>query len=146
MNPVKTDVMNVIYASLNNVSEIKQIKRGQGIPINQDIAIYPWACFFSEQETKKMNNRLMMKTFDLVIQVWVKQTSTLSIDEQCQIIDAEIEKTLMNATVNTALLKLNPKTSEIFYIDDNETAILQTVYEVTYSHKYNDPYDPSRGI
>jgi hypothetical protein len=147
--PVKTLVLDAIETALKTITQIeqnsKQPKRGQGIPIDQDTAVYPWACFFDEPESIENRNRISRKTFELIIQAWVKE-GTDTISDQMDLIDAEIEKTLLtNAGVAYQTMDIAKISSDKLYIDDRETGILQTVYRVVYGHKYKDPYDPVKG-
>jgi len=146
--PVKTLLMGAIETAIKALSYVPnadQVKRGQGIPIDQDTAVYPWTCFFDEPETKKERNRIASKVFELVIQVWVKKGTT-GIDEQMDIIDADLEMKLLGDTeIANACIRIEAKRSEKFNVDDNETGILEAVYELTYAHKWKDPYDPVKG-
>lgn len=146
--PVKTllmDAVEMVIKSLTYIPSANQVKRGQGIPIDQDTAIYPWTCFFDEPETKREKNRITIKTFELVIQTWVKKGIT-SIDEQMDVIDADLEKALLGSiTIADACLRIEAKSSEKFILDDMETGILQSAYELTYAHKWKDPYDSAQG-
>jgi hypothetical protein len=146
--PVKTLVMDAIEAAIKSLAHVPnadQVKRGQGIPIDLDTAVYPWTCFFDEPEAKKEKNRISIKTFELVVQTWVKK-STITIDEQMDTIDADLEKKLLNDSgIADACIRIEAKGSEKFILDDMETGILQSTYELTYAHKWKDPYDPAKG-
>ena len=139
--PVKTYLMSAIKTALEAITEIAQVKHGQGIPIDQDTAVYPWCCFFDEPESKVQRNRAALKSFDLVVQVWVKK-GTVSIDEQMDIIDAKIEAALLN---DTDILyygrSITPTGSDKMVVDDQETGILQAVYQVDYMHAWKNPYE-----
>lgn len=147
--PVKTllmDAVEIAIKALSYVPNVEQVKRGQGIPIDQDIAVYPWTCFFDEPETKREKNRVTLKTFELIIQVWVKKKGTVAIDEQMDIIDADLEVKLLNDMgVANCCVRIEAKRSEKFNVDDNVTGILEAIYELTYAHKWKDPYDPAKG-
>ena len=140
--PVKTYLMDSIKSAVEGINEILQVKHGQGIPTDQDVASYPWTCFFDQSENKNQNNRVMVKTFDLVVQTWVKLGPT-SVDDQMDLIDAEIEKALNRDNGNIALYSrsIDPDRSEKFFIDDQETGILQSVYRVSYCHAWKNPYE-----
>ena len=144
---VKTLLMDAIEAAIKSLAYVpsaNQVKRGQGIPIDQDTAIYPWTCFFDELETKKEKNRVSLKVFELVVQTWVKK-SAISIDEQMDTADGDLEKKLLgDSGVAGACIRIEAKTSEKFILDDMETGILQSTYELTYAHKWKDPYDPAK--
>ena len=146
MKSVKILIMEAVKEALTPLVS-QTPKQGQGIPLDQDTARYPWICFFDELESKRANNRISQKTFDLVIQAWVKANLlTNSVDEQLDAIDAKIEQTIMNdPNIMARCLKIEPKSSEKFYVDDGETGILQSIFEVVYVHKWKDPYDPVRG-
>jgi hypothetical protein len=144
---VKTLLMDAIEAAIKSLAHVpnaNQVKRGQGIPIDQDTAVYPWTCFFDELETKKEKNRVSFKVFELVVQTWVKKSAT-SIDEQMDTVDGNLEKELLNNLgMAGACIRIEAKTSEKFILDDMETGILQSTYELTYAHKWKDPYDPAK--
>jgi len=140
--PVKTYLMNAIQAAIGKISEISQVKHGQGVPIDQDTATYPWASFFDEAETKSTKNRVTVKSFDLVVQTWVKKGVT-EIDDQMDVIDAKLEMALNRDDKDIALYSrtIEPDRSEKFVVDDLETGILQSVYKVTYCHAWKNPYE-----
>jgi len=140
--PVKTYLMSAIQAAITAIAEISQVKHGQGVPIDQDTATYPWTSFFDEPETKETRNRITIKSFDLVVQTWVKQGLS-DIDDQMDNIDAKLEMALNRDNASIALYSrtIEPDRSEKFVVDDLETGILQSVYKVTYCHAWKDPYE-----
>jgi hypothetical protein len=143
--PVKTLLMEKIETALKDIQEVMQWKHGQGIPTDQDTAVYPWGCFFDEIETKNQRNRIAVKSFDLVIQVWVKEGG-MTIDDQMDLIDAEIEKKILsNAGILDYTVKIEVQTSDKFTTDE-DSGILQAVYRISYAHAWRDPYDPAREI
>ena len=145
--PVKTLFMDAVKLVIKGMASIIDVKRGQSIPIDEETARYPWACFFDEPETKANKNRVMFKEFDLIIQVWVREKKDVTLDEQLDIMDADLEKTLlMDEGVLAACVRIEPVSMEKFYIDDEVRAIVQAVYHVVYCHKWKDPYDPSKGV
>lgn len=146
--PVKTLLMDAIETAVKTlfyVPNIDQVKRGQGIAIDQDTAVYPWTCFFDEPETVENRNRITRKTFELIIQVWVKE-GIETISDQMDLIDAEIEKVLLtDSGIAYQTMNIEKISSDKLYVDDNVTGILQAVYRVVYGHKWKDPYDPVKG-
>ena len=140
--PVKTCLMEAIEIAIGKITEILQVKHGQGVPIDQDTATYPWASFFDEIETKVTKNRVTVKSFDLVVQTWVKKGAT-DIDDQMDIIDAKQEMALNRDDKDIALYSrtIEPDRSEKFVVDDLETGILQSIYKVTYCHAWKKPYE-----
>lgn len=143
---VKTLFMDAVESAIQGISSIRQIKRGQSIPIDEETMQYPWACFFDEPEIKSVRNRVSFKEFDLIVHVWVKEKKDVTLDEQLDIMDADLDKVLLNdSDVLSASLKIDPVSSEKFYIDDEVRAIVQIVYHVVCCHKWKDPYDPSKG-
>lgn len=144
--PVKTLFMDAVEIAIKGMISIKRVKRGQSIPIDEETMLYPWACFFDEPETKTNKNRITLKEFDLIVQVWVKEKKDIILDEQLDIMDADLEKILLtDSGISTISLRIEPVSNERFYIDDEVRAILQAVYHVTYCHKWKDPYDLSKG-
>lgn len=144
-DPVKTILMDAIKTALEGITLIKQVKRGQAIPIDEETAVYSWTSFFDETETKANRNRLAMKEFDLVIQVWVKEKVGITLDEQLDLMDAEIEKTLLtDVGVMAATLRIDPVSAEKLYVDDGVRAILQAIYHIQYAHAWKDPYNPAK--
>ncbi len=143
--PVKTFLLDAVETALKAITQIKQVKRGQGIPIDQDTAVYPWSCFFDEPETNENRNRISRKTFELVVQAWVKEGATI-ISDQMDLIDAEIEKKLLgDSGIAYYSMDIQKVSADKLYVDDMVTGILQTVYRVQYGHVYKDPYDPAKG-
>lgn len=143
---VKTLFMDAVESAIQGISSIKQVKRGQSIPTDEETMQYPWSCFFDEPEAKSSRNRVSFKDFDLVVHVWVKEKKDVTLDEQLDIMDADLDKVLLNDSgVLSASLKIDPVSSEKFYIDDEVRAIVQIVYHVVCCHKSKDPYDPSKG-
>jgi len=146
VKPVKTLFMDAVEAAIKGMSSIKQVKRGQSIPTDEETMRYPWACFFDEPETKTNKNRVAFKEFDLIVHVWVREKKDVILDEQLDIMDADLDKVLLNdAGVLASSVRVEPVSMEKFYIDDEVRAILQTVYHVVCCHKWKDPYDPSKG-
>ena len=143
---VKTLFMDAVETAIRGMVSIKQVKRGQTIPIDEETASYPWACFFDEPEVKSSKNRVAFKEFDLIVHVWVKEKKDVTLDEQLDIMDADLDKVLLiNQNVLDASFRIEPVSAEKFYIDDEIRAIGQTVYHVVCCHKWKDPYDPSKG-
>lgn len=144
-DPVKTILMDAIKTALEGITLIKYVKPGQVIPIDEETAVYPWVCFFDETETKVARNRLAMKEFDLIVQAWVKEKVAVSLDEQLDLMDAEIEKTLLtDAGIIAATLRIDPVSAEKLYVDDEVRAILQAIYHIQYAHVWKDPYNPAK--
>ena len=144
--PVKTLFMDAVEIAIKEMTSIKQVKRGQSIPTDEETMRYPWACFFDEPEAKANKNRVAFKEFDLIVQVWVKEKKDVTLDEQLDIMDADLDKVLLadSGVLNTSV-RIEPVSMEKFYIDDEIRAIGQTVYHVVCCHKWKDPYDPSKG-
>ncbi len=139
--PVKTYLMQAVKTSIEGITLIRQVKYGQGIPLDQDIALYPWVCFFDETETKKDRNRITEKTFDLVVQVWVRKGIVI-IEDQMDLIDAEIELMLLNdLEIKKYCRSILPDSADKFVIDDQETGIIQSVFKILYCHAWKNPYE-----
>lgn len=145
--PVKSTLMDAIEAALNAITLIKEVKDGQAIPTDEEVKSYPWACFFDELETNEDRNRTATKSFDLIVQVWVQEKAGTTLAKQLNIMDAELERELLNdAAVLDASRGIRHTSSDKLYVDDEVRAILQAVYRVSYAHAWKDPYDPARGV
>ncbi len=146
--PVKTLLMDAFDTALNTLkpATLGMVKRGEDVPTDEEAAVYPWLCFFDEPEAKKERNRIAMKDFDLIVHTWVKEKNGTTLSDQLELMDAEIEKLFLDNTgIRTYSMRVEPVSSEKFYVDDGVRAILQSVYHVTYGHKWKDPYDPAKG-
>lgn len=145
--PVKTYLMDAVGAAIGGITEIAQVKHGQGVPIDQDTAVYPWASFFDEAEAKVIKNRVTIKSFDLVVQTWV-QKGVSDIDDQMDLIDAKLEMALNRDDADIALYSrtIDPDRSEKFVVEDLEAGILQSVYKVTYCHAWKNPYELVKAV
>jgi len=74
--PVKTYLVASIKDALQSVTALNsdQIKYGQGIPTDQDTAVYPWTCFFDEPETKDLIDfRLKHSGFDAQLKLFTDE-------------------------------------------------------------------------
>lgn len=144
--PIKTLLLDAVETALKKITGLTQWKRGQGIPTDQDTAVYPWGCFFDEPETKSPKNRNAWKEFDLVIQIWFKVGKASTLSDQMDAADADVENALLNDSAIKVLLKsINPTTLDKLYVDDLETGILQATYHIAYAHKWKDAYSPAEG-
>lgn len=145
--PVKTMLMSAIEAVIKGVSQLytdlpNQVKHGQGVPMDQDTSRYPWTCFFDEAETKKDRNRITEKTFELVIQTWVRKSPTQTIDDLMDLADALLEKAILNdEDVRYYALKVLSTGSQKFVVDNYETGIVQSTYSIEYAHGWKNPFD-----
>jgi len=145
--PVKSILMDAIEDAIKSITSIKEVKDGQSIPTDEEVKAYPWACYFDEMETNEDKNRVSFKSFDLIIQIWVQEKSATTLAKQLTIMDAELERTLLNdAGVLDASRGIRHTSSDKLYVDDEVRAILQAVYRVNYAHAWKDPYDPARGV
>jgi len=142
--PVKTILMDAVEAALKTVTSVKQWKRGQGIPIDQDTAIYPWGCFFDEPVSRKDSNRVVHVTIDLIIHVALKGETRVTFDSMDEM-DADIEIVMLTdpTILEWSINRLKPAPADKLYVDE-ETGLLQVVYQMTYSHKWKDPFDPAK--
>ena len=109
-----------------------------------DTAIYPWGCFFDEPVSRKDNNRVVHVTIDLIIHVVLKGETWVTFDTMDEM-DADIEIIMLTdpTILEWSINRLKPTPADKLYVDE-ETGLLQVVYQMTYSHKWKDPYDPAK--
>jgi hypothetical protein len=139
--PVKTYLMAAILAAIQGLSEIKQVKYGASIPIDQDTALYPFTVFYDEPETSTDKNRVTFKDFDLYVATYAKKTSGVSIMDLMDQIAADVEDTLRSdETVLKYARRIVHARSEKHIPDDEETGISVSVFKVTYAHEWKNTY------
>jgi len=137
--PVKTLFMNAVEVDLNSITQVAQVKRGQMVPTDKEVATYPFACFFEGDVRKTPHNRDQLDKFELTFWVYVKESETQTVDEQGDILDALIETLMLKTgTVLTNSHKILPVSSNIYYVDDQHNGLLQAVYEIELAHQYGD--------
>jgi len=148
--PVKTYLMAAIQNAMNGIAEIAQkpVKYGQGIPTDQDTAVYPWCCFFDEKQSKTRRNRIEITNFELVIQVWVKESDAVDVEDMLDLLDAKVEAAILtDAGIRQYVMPglrgeepVDPLSSDKLF-PDMQTGILQAVYRITYGHAWANPFD-----
>lgn len=154
--PVKTYLMNSIEAAIKGMTSIypnptNQVIYGHSIPTGLDAVLYPYTCFFDDAESKVDKNRITQKTFTMVIQTWVTDESGKTIFGQMDLIDAELEKTLLNdLTIRSYALQIIPESSNKMVVIDESGSllglgVLESLYRVTYVHAWKNPYELPKG-
>jgi len=83
-------------------------------------------------------------TIDLIIHVALKGETRVTFDSMDEM-DADIEIAILtDQTISEwSINRLKPAPADKLYVDE-ETGLLQVVYQMTYSHKWKDPFDPAK--
>ena len=139
--PVKTLFMEAVEVDLIAITTIKEVKRGQDIPIDFDTVACPFAAFFTEVVSKTPANRVQTDEFNLIIHALVR-SGTETTEDQCDALDAAIETMLLRDGTALRMVKgITPVSSDVFYPNDTD-AILQAVYRIELVHEYGDATNP----
>jgi hypothetical protein len=144
--PVKTYLMDSILAVLKGVAGIAEVKDGPGMPIDQDIAQYPWVCFFDEAEEKKDANRITQKSFNLVVQTWFRKPYDATFRARADELDALQESALLNdEAIKLYCIKITASRADKYIVEESgnleKFGFLQSEYRITYAHAAKNPYD-----
>jgi hypothetical protein len=140
--PVKTLFMEAVEVDLKVMATIKEVKRGQDIPTDLDTVVCPFAAFFTDIVLKTVSNRVQTQEFTLVIHVLVRE-GTDTLEDQCDALDAAIETKLVRTGTALGFCEfIRPVSYDVFYPRE-DTAVLQSIYEVSLKHAQGDATDPA---
>jgi hypothetical protein len=138
--PVKTLFMGAVYNALLGITSIQDVKRGQGLAADKETAVYPFSSFFTESVGKKPRNRVQFNTFTLIVHTVIQKNES-TVQEQGDLLDADIESALLNdADVRTYSHNIEPVSSDLFYNEDESEGLLESIFNVTLAHVYKNPY------
>jgi hypothetical protein len=143
--PVKTSFLNAIKAEIEKVTQIKKVLRNPSKPIDRETVQFPVCFVYDEKETNADRNRLCMKTFPLRIEVWIEDQVITDIGDMADIIQAEINKAILdNPAIFAYGMNLTEVSAEKWFVEEALGGIT-IMYDAVYAHKRKDPYDAQKG-
>jgi hypothetical protein len=153
---VKTSILKEIKIFLEGLTYegaplFNKVLRNPSIPIDHDCEQHPIIYFFDDTVKSHWRNRLIDATMPIIMEVWLRtddrENSFEDISDEADIIEAEVQKAVMNIAPETGVKKyaklFEPQwddTSTKFYVDEFIGGITLN-YMVRWLYKWNNPYD-----
>lgn len=139
--PVKTAGLEEIMSVLQTIPELKEVIRDLDVLSNRETSVYPFCVMVDEPEMSiERRNRIRIAMYPLMLTVCVKRTRLASIDDQVDVIQANIYNAFQKCFLYVKRIEELDSQGEKFLAGEDEGGVILR-YRVTYVHSVDDAYD-----